>query len=179
MNGNDKFFPFVFLPIKNIHPSNGILDWGLEAYPLMLEYLSLLALLHPNAPLDIHHETFKNYSSWSFEPIHTQKPWLPRIGPAFNIDKIEFKSNSTLSERENLLLSYFREGISVRNIFYSFLSFFKIFEFLFLKRTGRINDWGDIYDWIDNNLDEVRKLYFRKFARGLGDWDTFISLYNK
>ena len=90
--------------------------------------------MNPNIQIDILHRSFKNYFSHHFPDLETLQPFYQRIFPNCHIDKQEFKSNSYLSEKENLILSLWREGNSSDNIFHSYLSFFRIFEFLLFEK---------------------------------------------
>ncbi len=179
VNGNDKVYPFIFLPLKNYSSNSDLSSWDLKAYTQILEYLSLLSLIYRNTDLDINHESFKNYSSPSFDVIETQKAFYPKVKTDFFIEKIEFKTKNKLTDAENLILSLYRDGNSSTNIYHSYLSFFRIFEYLQKDESKKEDKWQNMEIWMCSKLSEIRKTMYMKLGGGLGDYDTFIDQFNK
>lgn len=178
VNGNEKCFPLVFIPIKNYALHSDFLEFDYGAYDNFLEYLSLLSLYNKNTRIDLLHRSFKNYFTHCFDQAEILKPFYKR-NLIFNSEKVEFKMNSDLSKGENLILSIFRDANSSENVFYSFLSFFRILELSFLDESlGKDKKWIPLCDWIDNNFllikEDSQKLY-----PGLGDFNYFLKFFNK
>lgn len=72
-------------------------------------------------------------------------------------------------EKDRLALAFFREGLSINHIFYSFLSFYKIVNMLRPKGSDQI-------DWINNQLNKLgydaqqRLTALRKTITNIGEY---------
>lgn len=185
VNGDSKNLPFVFLPAK----SNGtigmdIAHWDISGFTLLLEYLSLISLNYPNDCVDISHQGFKNMMSLVVyvDVIETQKPYFPRCFPDAQIDKMEFQNADQMTEVEYVQAAYFRDGMSNKNLFYSYVSFFQILEMVFPQKGKK---WDDLIIWlemnlgarIDSSLSNIKSVWLYKFMRGTDEWDIFLGLF--
>ena len=176
VNGDEKVYPIIFIPLKKYTHQANIDSENFQTFEKVLEYISLIALIHPNIQIDILHRAFKNYFTNSFDSIETQEPFYPKVRLTYHFNKQEFESIKPLTEKENFILSLFRDGNSSDNIFHSYLSFFRIFENLLLKKKSNgHNDWSDFHNWIDKNLAEIGKR-----ALWIDDgYSIFINQYGK
>ncbi len=180
INWDDKNLPFIIVPLKDysLH-SNMWKEYDFSAYDIILEYLSILSVFNSNIQIDILHKSFKNTYSDHFNDIEKLKPTYPRYNPPY-IYKQEYKINNGLTDIENKILSLFREWNSLDNIFYSYLSFFRIFELLFKdekKPSANGQQWGDFNKRINDNLEEI-KIECIIMNPAAGDYNKFIDNYD-
>ena len=168
VNGTNDCLPYIIAPVKNVDFSEQYHYFKARVLNDILEYLSLLSVRYCHC-VEVNSDTFKNYQGRMDSVLNFMDPWIRRqSSEILQIDNIPIYS-IPLEDSESLMIALFRDGISSNNIFYSILSYFKIFEFYFPKHTDRNL-------WIDSNYEQAKKLSFTSnVIRGFGDWDKFIS----
>ena len=167
VNGDEKCYPFIIVPVKSVDMDEAY--WFSKAAILkdVLEFLSIISIEFVT-PIDIHHSFFKNRIE-NKSSVKEQAPWIPRTNYFDgNCIGLVQETVTELSEKESLIAGLFRDGLNNDNIFYSFFSFYKIFECYFK------NNNTDRGQWIDDNYQNAKMYYFRaNLIKGLGDWDKF------
>lgn len=168
VSGSRDFLPYIVAPLKNDHYLEPFLFSKDIVLDSILEYLSLLSARF-GLSVEMHSDTFKNYLGKMKYVLNYLEPWIPRHSQVTH----EFETiplySAGLDQNESLMVALFRDGVSSSNIFYSILSFFKIFE-------SHFPDFTDRNLWIDRNFSAAKQFAVKSnVIRGLGDWDKFNS----
>jgi hypothetical protein len=183
-NNKEKSAPYVLIPAIAENINDGISTWKTSAkLETILTYLGLLNYWYfrnvgIHTFIDIDHYYYKHYSSGSLFRDEYFDDLPNNCSRIFKLQKhnlIEFKKNGQISPNDSILLSYFREGQSLIEInkFYSFLSFFKILDYYFLKNNSSSSKNGGKWDSMKNWLNtEWKKIVFK-------DWYQFFSQEEK
>jgi hypothetical protein len=168
VNGTEDYYPLIIAPVNTAELDELYAYSKTKILKNILEYISILNASY-KVKIDIHQDYFKNYYG-SIHRILDQEPFIPRIELRLRHKQYQMVAShlESLTESESIQLGLFREGFNSNNIFYSFLSFFKIFEYSFKNYKERDK-------WIEENFNDAKKFWQIHGSRGLGDWDFFTK----